>query len=88
MVRGSMAKETELRRRVEAQRIGAEIARRLRGKRLELGLSVDALAAAAGIGRAQVVRIERGEGGESSVTTIALLAEGLGVEAPWLAYGA
>lgn len=74
-------------RALTVQEIGAQLARRLREKRLALGLSVDKLASLSHMGRAQIVRIERGEGGESSLTTISLIARGLGVSAAWLAFG-
>lgn len=69
------------------QELGAQLARRLREKRLALGLSVDKLAAAAGMGRAQIVRLERGSGGATGLDTIAMLAKGLGVSPAWLAFG-
>lgn len=69
------------------QELGAGLARRLRAKRLALGLSVDGLASKAGCGRAQIVRLERGDGGATGIDTVALLATGLGVSPAWLAFG-
>lgn len=69
------------------QEIGAALGRRLRHKRLELGLTVDAVAEAAQVGRAQIVRLERGEGGGSGLDTIAMISKALGVSAGWLAFG-
>lgn len=70
------------------QEVGAGLARRLRSKRLEAGLTTDALAQAAGVGRAQVIRAEAGEGGGCQLATIALIALALDVPAGWLAFGA
>lgn len=69
------------------QELGGGFGRRLRQKRLELGLSVDKLAEMAQLGRAQIVRIERGEGGDAGIATVAMIADALGVPKGWLAFG-
>ena len=64
-------------REMKKAELGAGIARRLRAKRLELAVSTDTLAAAAGVGRAQVVRTEAGQGGGCRLDTLTLLADPL-----------
>lgn len=39
------------------------------------------------MGRAQIIRLERGIGGGAGIDTVALVAPGLGVSPAWLAYG-
>jgi transcriptional regulator with XRE-family HTH domain len=74
-------------RAIESQRIGAELAQKLRTKRLELGLTVDDLAQRAEIGRAMIVRYERGEGGGAGLAAVSLLAQALDVSPSWLCFG-
>lgn len=74
-------------REMKKAELGAGIARRLRAKRLELAVSTDTLAAAAGVGRAQVVRTEAGQGGGCRLDTLTLLADALSVRPEWLIFG-
>ncbi|WP_243373786.1 helix-turn-helix domain-containing protein [Microvirga solisilvae] len=62
----------------EASDINAHLARRLRGLRVEQGLTLDALADRTGVSRSMISLIERGE---SSPTAVVLdkIAAGLGV---------
>jgi transcriptional regulator with XRE-family HTH domain len=70
--------------------IGAGIRRRLRATRLERGLSITALASAAGVARASLLTAE-GEktatGASLRVASVAAIAAALGVRAGWLAFG-
>lgn len=67
--------------------IGGSFGRRLRETRLERGLSVVALARAAGVGRTLILLAEAGSGGGAAIAAVAALADVLKVSRGWLAYG-
>lgn len=67
--------------------IGDGLARRLRERREEKGLSQADLADRAGQSKTQILNLEAGRGGGARLDTIHALAEALGVPAGWLAFG-
>lgn len=67
--------------------LGAGLARRLRDTRLEVGLSTNALARQAGLGRTLILIAEAGKGGAVGLAAVAALADVLGVRRAWLAFG-
>lgn len=69
--------------------LGHGVQRRLRERRLELGLSITALARAAGVGRATLLYAEgpTATGGGFTLATVAAIADVLGVRRSWLAFG-
>lgn len=86
-----MSLKTSDRKRTDGYKIelGAAIQRRLRERRLELGLSITALARAAGVGRATLLYAEgpTATGGGFTLATVAAIADVLGVRRAWLAFG-
>ena len=71
----------------EIKAIGVGLAQRLREARDHAGLTRADLEEASGISAPQIFRLEAGKGGRAGLNQIAALAQALGVEPGWLAYG-
>ncbi len=58
----------------------AEVGRQLRSHRLKAGRKLGDVATAAGMDEAQLSKLERGEAGDSRISTFARVAHALGLE--------